>query len=227
MVTASDFLKNYGGLGIRSPYSLKNVYFACTLGLLVMGMEGSLPVGRMWLLAFFAINIPLHFKTIKTWFTHGKERRFGKEEQKLIKIKLLLIKDFEELDKGELQVLRNYTREVYHIAGEIKLGVDELLNAYLIFKRKFITTLETVAVCPYPMVEAGGSFVAAQTTYAPIAVTTFDGVFSSSKETFTINEWQSLPVLTVFYFDDRTEVCCLAPNGHFCRITSKILQFDI
>ena len=146
----------------------------------------------------------------------GKKEDLEKEEQKLIKIKLLLIKDFEELDKGEL-----------HIAGEIKLGVDELLNAYLIFKRKFITTLETVAVCPYPMVEAGGSFVAAQTTYAPIAVTTFDGVFSSSKETFTINEWQSLPVLTVFYFDDRTEVCCLAPNGHFCRITSKILQFDI
>lgn len=157
----------------------------------------------------------------------GKKEDLEKEEKKLIKIKLLLIKDFEELDKGELQVLRNYTREVYHIAGEIKLGVDELLNAYLIFKRKFITTLETVAVCPYPMVEAGGSFVAAQTTYAPIAVTTFDGVFSSSKETFTINEWQSLPVLTVFYFDDRTEVCCLAPNGHFCRITSKILQFDI
>ena len=157
----------------------------------------------------------------------GKKEDLEKEEQKLIKIKLLLIKDFEELDKGELQVLRNYTREVYHIAGEIKLGVDELLTAYLIFKRKFITTLETVAVCPYPMVEAGGSFVAAQTTYAPIAVTTFDGVFSSYKETFTINGWQSLPVLTVFYFDDRTEVCCLAPNGHFCRITSKILQFDI
>ena len=97
----------------------------------------------------------------------GKKEDLEKEEQKLIKIKLLLIKDFEELDKGELQVLRNYTREVYHIAGEIKLGVDELLNAYLIFKRKFITTLETVAVCPYPMVEAGGSFVAAQTTYAP------------------------------------------------------------
>ena len=67
----------------------------------------------------------------------GKKEDLEKEEQKLIKIKLLLIKDFEELDKEELQVLRNYTREVYHIAGEIKLGVDELLNAYLIFKRKF------------------------------------------------------------------------------------------
>ena len=42
----------------------------------------------------------------------GKKEDLEKEEQKLIKIKLLLIKDFEELDKGELQVLRNYTREV-------------------------------------------------------------------------------------------------------------------
>lgn len=81
MVTASDFLKNYGGLGIRSPYNLKNIYFACTLGLLVMGLEGSVPVGRLWLLAFFAVNLPLHFKTIKTWF-NGKERRFGKRRAK-------------------------------------------------------------------------------------------------------------------------------------------------
>ena len=157
----------------------------------------------------------------------GKKEDLAKEEQKLMKIKLLLVKDFEELDKGELQVLRNYTREVYHIAGEIKLGENELLNAYLIFKRKFITTLETVPVCPYPMIEQGGSFVAAQTNYAPVPINTFDGVFSSYKGSFTINGWQSMPVLTVFYFDDRTEVCCLAPNGHFCILTSKTLRFDI
>ena len=36
----------------------------------------------------------------------GKKEDLEKEEQKLIKIKLLLVKDFEELDKGELQVLR-------------------------------------------------------------------------------------------------------------------------
>ena len=77
MVTASDFLKSYGGLGIRSPYSIKNFYFACTFCMLVMGFEGSLAVGRLWLLAFFLVNIPLHFKTIKSWF-YGNERRLRK-----------------------------------------------------------------------------------------------------------------------------------------------------
>jgi len=74
LVTASDFLKSYGGLGVRSPYSLKSIYFACTLGLLVMGMEHSLPVGRIWLVALFALNIPLFWGTIINWFGHGKQR---------------------------------------------------------------------------------------------------------------------------------------------------------
>lgn len=153
-----------------------------------------------------------------------KERRI---EEKQLKLKLILIKDFEELTKGELQVLRNYTREVYHIAVDVKIGEEMLLNAYLIFKRKEIQKLETVLVSPYPQITMKSSFVTAQTNYPPVVVPTFDGLYPSNKVSFVIKGWQALPVLTVFYFEEFTEVICLSPDGHFCRINSNILRFDI
>lgn len=147
--------------------------------------------------------------------------------EKEIKIKLLLIKDFEELDRGELQTLRNYTRHVYKIDGVEKVGEETLLNAYLIFKRKMMEKLDTVLVCPYPMISGGGNFAAEATTYAPVPINTFRGLNGDRGGTFLVKGWQSMPVLTVFYFDDHTEVICLSPDGDFCRITSKTLQFDI
>lgn len=75
MVTATDFLKSYGGLGIRSPYDVKNIYFACTLGLLFTKVFAGLSISYFWIIGTLLINIPIHFKTIKTWFDYGRKRK--------------------------------------------------------------------------------------------------------------------------------------------------------
>lgn len=151
----------------------------------------------------------------------------SQNNEKQLEFKLMLVKDFEDFTKSEIQELRNQIRKVYRINAEIKISSEMLLHAYLIFKRKEILTLETVVVSPYPQITGESSFVVEQTNYPPVVISTFDGIYGSQTETFVIKGWQTLPVLTVFYFETHTIVYCLAPNGHFCKIDSHILRFDI
>ena len=138
----------------------------------------------------------------------------------------ILEKDFEELSKGELQILRNETRKIYGIEG--KIGIDILLNSYLNLKRKYIHELEQVLVTVKQNVIDFGVFGGGKQVVSPrIQVPTFDGLNGASKGMFYIDGYTYLPVLTVSYFDDHTEVICLSPEGSFCKLTSKIFEFEI
>lgn len=144
-------------------------------------------------------------------------------EEKLLSI---LDKDFQELSNGELQVLRNETRKIYGMEGKIETGI--LLNSYLNMKRKYIHELEQVLVTVQQTVRDFGVFGGGKQVVSPrIQVPTFDGLNGASKGMFYIDGYTYLPVLTVSYFDDHTEVICLSPEGSFCSISTKDFDFEI
>ena len=60
-----------------------------------------------------------------------------------------------------------------------------------------------------------------------IPVPTFDGLNGEPAGIFYIDGYTYLPVLSVSYLDDQTEVICLSPEGSFCRITTKDFDFEI
>ncbi len=138
----------------------------------------------------------------------------------------ILDKDFEELSNGELQFLRNETRKLYGIEG--KIDINTLLNSYLNMKRKYIHELEQVLVTVKQTVRDFGVFGGGKQVVSPrIQVPTFDGLNGASKGMFYIDGYTYLPVLSVSYFDDYTEVICLSPEGSFCRISTKDFDFEI
>lgn len=149
----------------------------------------------------------------------------NKEEKRNKQLLDILEKDFEELSPGELQVVRNETRKIYGIEGKIGTGI--ILNSYLNMKRKFITELEQVLVCPKMAVKDFGPFAGRQVVTNKIPVPTFDGLNGEPAGIFYVEGYTYLPVLTVSYFDDHTEVICLSPEGSFCRISTKDFDFEI
>lgn len=66
VVTASDFMKNYGILGIRTMYTFSNIYTVVSISLFLTACEGSTWTGRFILLGLLLLNIPLHWRTIIT-----------------------------------------------------------------------------------------------------------------------------------------------------------------
>lgn len=149
----------------------------------------------------------------------------NKEEKRNKQLLDILEKDFEELSPGELQVVRNETRKIYGIEGKIGTGI--ILNSYLNMKRKFVTELEQVLVCPKMSVKDFGPFAGRQVVTSKIPVPTFDGLNGEPAGIFYIDGYTYLPVLSVSYLDDQTEVICLSPEGSFCRITTKDFDFEI
>lgn len=69
IVTASDFLKNYGLLGVRSCYSFRSLYLVISGLLFMMGFEESTPLGVWILVGLLAVNIPLFWKEIRDFVT--------------------------------------------------------------------------------------------------------------------------------------------------------------
>lgn len=67
VVTASDFLKNYGMMGIRTCYTFKNLYLVVTLILFMTGIESSEPLGRWILVGLLSLNIVFHWKKVREW----------------------------------------------------------------------------------------------------------------------------------------------------------------
>lgn len=161
----------------------------------------------------------------KERFTYKKNEDMKKEDKQNRQLLDILEKDFEELSAGELQVLRNETRKLYGIEGKIEVSM--ILNSYLNMKRKFITELEQVLVCPKMTVKDFGPFAGRQVVTNKIPVPTFDGLNGEPAGIFYIDGYTYLPVLSVSYLDDQTEVICLSPEGSFCRITTKDFDFEI
>ena len=138
----------------------------------------------------------------------------------------ILEKDFEELSAGEIQVLRNETRKLYGIEGKIEVSI--ILNSYLNMKRKYIHELEQVLVTVKQTVKDFGVFGGGKQVVSPrIQIPTFDGLNGVPKGMFYIDGYTYLPVLTVSYFEDHTEVICLSPEGSFCKISTKDFDFEI
>lgn len=148
-----------------------------------------------------------------------------KEDKRNRQLLDILEKDFEELSAGELQVLRNETRKLYGIEGKIEVSM--ILNSYLNMKRKYIHELEQVLVTVKQTVRDFGPFAGRQVVTSKIPVPTFDGLNGEPAGIFYIDGYTYLPVLSVSYLDDQTEVICLSPEGSFCRITTKDFDFEI
>lgn len=69
-VTASDFMKNYGALGIRTCYTFKNIYLVVTLILFMTGIESSEPLGQWILVGLLSLNIVFYWKKVREWVTN-------------------------------------------------------------------------------------------------------------------------------------------------------------
>lgn len=128
----------------------------------------------------------------------------------------ILEKDFEELEKRELQVLRNKAREIYHIEGKEKIDMETLLMVYLNLKRKLITNFETILVEP-DKITVNGVF-GSKCELRIKAIPTFDGINKENKGIFYIEEPMFLPLLSLFVLREPNEAYCLSPCGNFCVI---------
>lgn len=138
----------------------------------------------------------------------------------------ILEKDFEELTPDELNLVRNQARITYGLYGKIPMNV--IFNSYLNMKRKYVTELEQVLVSPkQPEYDFGVFGGGRKTIETKVQVPTFDGQNGSPMGMFYLTEYTYLPVLTVSYFDDHTEVVCLSPEGSFCKLSTKDFDFEI
>lgn len=136
----------------------------------------------------------------------------------------ILEKDYQELTPSELNFLRNLTREKYHWQGTVE--AETLLQSYLIFKRRHFPGLETVFIEPRLQKSSsvfGGTSVVTDSSL----IQTFDGINKDSTGSFTLKSGEWFPVLTVFYFEEFTEIICLSHEGHFFRISNQHFCFTI
>lgn len=134
--------------------------------------------------------------------------------EKLIEI---LEKDFEELTKGELQILRNKAREIYHIEGKERVNEETLLMVYLNLKRKYIKEFETILVEPDAPIIVKGAF-GNNITYPKKVIPTFDGINKKNKGFFYVDCPTYLPLLSLFVLREPNEAYCLSPDGNFCVV---------
>lgn len=128
----------------------------------------------------------------------------------------VLEKDFQELNSYERQLLRNiHTRK---FGTQTRITENELLTVYLREKRKRVTELERVVISVKRHTLQGtfGCAGYADVSVIPI-VTSPEG---SQVGLLNVDNSIMLPLLTMFYFDDRDEAWCLSPEGDFCRVSS-------
>lgn len=136
----------------------------------------------------------------------------------------ILEKDYQELTHQELNFLRNATREKYHWQGTIE--AETLLQSYLLFKRREMTSLEVVFIEPRSH-RYHGTFNNFNVVNESPIINTFDGINRDHTGSFNLTSGRWFGVLTVFYFEDYTEVICLNDDGHFFRVSSKDFSFTI
>lgn len=128
----------------------------------------------------------------------------------------VLEKDFQELNSYERQLLRNiHTRK---FGTQTRITENELLTVYLREKRKRVAELERVVISVKRHTLQGtfGCAGYADVSVIPI-VTSPEG---SQVGLLNVDNSIMLPLLTMFYFDDRDEAWCLSPEGDFCRVSS-------
>lgn len=136
----------------------------------------------------------------------------------------ILRKDYQELSRGELNVLRNAAREKYRFPGHV--DAQTLFRSYLILKRRHVTALETVFIAPRRSTSSG-VFGGISVRCDGVVVQAYDGIKWEGAGCFEIRSGEWFPLLTVFYFETETRIWCLSKEGHFFCVSSRNFSFEI
>lgn len=135
------------------------------------------------------------------------------DEENIMKV---LNKDFQELSAWERQTLRNLYARKKGVQGSVSDG--EIFALYLMEKRKRVNMFETVLITPRDRVTRGVfGYVRISESRQIMALRTPNGPLAGI---IPVKCPVVLPLLTMFYFDDRDEAWCLSPEGDFCRVSS-------
>lgn len=154
----------------------------------------------------------------------SKMRKEKRDHETLMKI---LEKDFEELNGDEMFRLRNEIRKRYKL-GAGSIDTLWVLNMYLMLKRENYTEHEMLLIKPRYVTTNFGVFGGGvKTTREQVLVQTFDGLKGVSKTVLSITSDTYLPLLTVSFNLEECIATCIAPDGHFCNISSKEFDFKI
>lgn len=141
----------------------------------------------------------------------------------------VLNKDFEELTRGELQLLRNRIRSEIRLDASQPIGHDKLLNGYLVLKRKLCADLETAFFKPVPMKCDFGPPFSAVERFPKVKLPTYDGMNGkcTGRSIMIDGDGITLPILTVFYHIYPFKAVCLTPDGEFVNIESNSINSEI
>ena len=144
-------------------------------------------------------------------------QRVQNNESRLVE---LLQGDFEEIQtRYDINLLRNFIRQNYHIDARDPVTDSMLYGGYLSLKRRLVSPLETVTIRPY-MTGVRGTF-ASKGTVQPIVVPTYNGVYCDRCGHYTISADISLPLMSVFVNESPYRVTVMTPDGDFCDIDER------
>lgn len=144
-------------------------------------------------------------------------QRVRDNESRLVE---LLQGDFEEIQsRQDINLLRNFIRQNYHIEAQTPVTDDMLYGGWLTLKRKLISPLETVTIRPL-IIGVQGTF-ASKGTVQPIVVPTYNGVYCDRCGHYTISADISLPLMSVFVNESPYRVTVMTPDGDFCDIDER------
>ena len=144
-------------------------------------------------------------------------QRVQNNESRLVE---LLQGDFEEIQtRYDINLLRNFIRQNYHIDARDPVTDSMLYGGWLTLKRKLISPLETVTIRPL-IIEVRGTF-ASKGTVQPIVVPTYNGVYCDRCGHYTISADISLPLMSVFVNQSPYRVTVMTPDGDFCDIDER------
>lgn len=144
-------------------------------------------------------------------------QRVQNNESRLVE---LLQGDFEEIQtRYDINLLRNFIRQNYHIDARDPVTDSMLYGGWLTLKRKLISPLETVTIRPL-IIGVQGTF-ASKGAVQPIVVPTYNGVYCDRCGHYTISADISLPLMSVFVNESPYRVTVMTPDGDFCDIDER------
>lgn len=150
-------------------------------------------------------------------------QRVAENESRLVQ---LLRGDFEEIEnRYDINLLRNFIRQAYHIDAREPVTDSMLYGGYLSLKRKLVSRLEMIEIRPYT-VEVHGTF-ADSYRVQPVVVSRYNGVFCDRCGHYTISEYRRLPLMSVFVNESPYRVTVMTEYGDFCDINIKEAAFEI
>lgn len=152
------------------------------------------------------------------------QARRQEHAQRVVENKSRLVKllrgDFEEIEnRFDINLLKNFIRQAYHIDVRDPVTDSMLYGGYLSLKRKLVSPLETVGIRPRT-VEIHGTF-ANSYRVQPVIVSRYNGVFCDRCGHYTVSEYKCLPLMSVFVNESPYKVTIMTEYGDFCDITEK------